>query len=123
MVANCNPLQRLLVLGDAARTVHPLAGQGVNLGFEDVARVQRKASEGEGDLGRAGLWRGFAARRRLRSEGMVALMKALSTAYGLRDPVARWARNVGVRWIDGTAAVKRQLILEAMGTGPLAKRL
>ena len=54
---------------------------------------------------------------------MVALMKALSTAYGLRDPVARWARNVGVRWIDGTAAVKRQLILEAMGIGPLAKRL
>ena len=123
VVANCNPLQRLLVLGDAARAVHPLAGQGVNLGLEDVARVQRKASEGEGDLGRAGLWRGFAARRRLRSEGMVALMKALSTAYGLRDPVARWARNVGVRWIDGTAAVKRQLILEAMGTGPLAKRL
>ena len=123
VVSNCNPLQRLLVLGDAARTVHPLAGQGVNLGLEDVARVHKKATETEGDLGRAGLWRGFATRRRLRSEGMVALMTALSTAYGLRDPVARWARNVGVRWIDQAAAVKRQLILEAMGAGPLAKRL
>ena len=123
VLANCNPRPRLLVLVDAARTVHPLAGQGVNLGLEDVARVGEKASESEGDLGRAGLWRGFAARRRLRGEGMVALMTALSTAYGLRDPVARWARNVGVRWIDQAAAVKRQLILEAMGAGPLAKRL
>ena len=123
VVANCNPRPRLLALGDAARTLHPLAGQGVNLGLEDVARVVEKARQGEPDLGRANLWRGFAARRRLRSEGMAALMTALRGAYGCAGPVARWARNVGVRWVDQTAAVKRQLILEAMGKGPLAQRL
>ena len=123
VVANCNPRPRLLALGDAARTVYPLAGQGVNLGLEDVARVLAKAGNRERDLGRPNLWRGFAARRRLRGEGMAALMRALRATYGHPGPVARWARNIGVRWLDHSALVKRQLILEAMGTGPLAAHL
>ena len=122
LVRDFNPRPRVLLVGDAAHTVHPLAGQGVNLGIEDAARLVEVA-EGATDLGRANLWRGFARRRRARAEAMVALMTALRGAYGYGGPVVRWLRNVGVRGIDSAPAAKRWLIREAMGQGFLGRAL
>ena len=123
LAEHCNPLPRLLIIGDAARTAHPLAGQGVNLGLEDVARIAQTAQSAERDLGRPNLWRAFAWRRRLRGEATLAAMTALRASYGYSGPVGRWLRNAGVRQIDGARALKRRLILEAMGVGPVASRL
>ena len=122
LVRDCNPRPRLLLIGDAAHTVHPLAGQGVNLGIEDAARVVEVSADAT-DLGGANLWRGFARRRRARAEAMVALMTALRSAYGYGGPVGRWLRNFGVRGLDGAPAAKRWLIREAMGQGILGRAL
>ena len=122
LVRDCNPRPRLLLIGDAAHTVHPLAGQGVNLGIEEAARLVEVA-EGVADLGRANLWRGFARRRRARAEAMVALMTALRGAYGYGGPVGRWLRNVGIRGLDAAPGAKRWLIREAMGQGLLGRAL
>ena len=122
VVRDFNPRPRLLIVGDAARTVHPLAGQGVNLGIEDVAGIARVA-EGAVDLGGPNLWRSFAQRRRVRAEAMVALMTVLRGSYGYGGPVGRWLRNVGVRGMDAAPAVKKLLIREAMGEGFLARAL
>ena len=119
-----NPHPRVLLIGDAARVIHPLAGLGVNLGFEDVGgllRVLRRVADG--DPGAAGLWRAFARRRRARSIAMMRFLAGLRAFYGMRQPLAHWLRNAGVRWVDGAAPLKRQLIREAMGLGPIAAKL
>ena len=122
LAADLNPSRRILLVGDAARTLHPLAGQGVNVGLEDVRTLAAEAQSG-GDLGAPGRWRDFARRRRLRSKAMIALMRALLAAYcgaHAGDPWMRLARNMVVRGIDATPAIKAQFIREAMGLGPLS---
>ena len=123
LAADFNPSPRILVIGDAARTLHPLAGQGVNVGLEDVRGLVAGAAHS--DLGAPGLWRGFSRERRTRSKFMMASMRALLAAYcgpQAGNPWMRLARNAGVRFIDAAPGVKAQLIREAMGLGPLAVR-
>lgn len=120
LVSDFNPMPRVLVIGDAARTVHPLAGQGVNLGLEDVQGIQQVARHIEGDMGEDNIWRRFAIRRRARSRMMLQLMDFFDRTYGASGPYGRWARNLGVRTVNKVPALKYQLMREAMGLGPLA---
>ena len=122
LAANANPWPRVVLAGDAARTLHPLAGQGVNVGLEDVRRIGAQAAN-DGDLGAPGRWDAYARARRRRSKLMVATMRGLLEAYcgaWANGPWLRWARNATLRRIDGAPALKRQLAREAMGLGPLA---
>ena len=122
LAADLNPSPRTLIIGDAARTLHPLAGQGVNVGLEDVRALAAQASAG-GDLGAKGRWRDFARARRVRSKAMMAAMRALLTAYcgaTAAKPWMRLARNATIRRIDASPNVKAHLIREAFGLGPLA---
>ena len=121
LAADLNPRPRILIIGDAARTLHPLAGQGVNVGLEDARALVAAATRG--DLGAPSRWRGFARERRGRSKLMMASMRVLLAAYcGPRagEPWMRLARNAGVRLIDASTGVKAQLVREAMGLGPMA---
>ena len=124
LAAHLDPTPRILLAGDAARTIHPLAGQGVNVGLEDARAIAAVAAkEGVGDLGRAGLWRDYARSRRRRSKMMMALMRTLLAAYcgaGAQGPWRRLARNEALRWIDASKAAKAQLVREAMGLGAFA---
>jgi 2-octaprenylphenol hydroxylase len=115
------PAPRVLLVGDAARVLHPLAGQGVNLGFEDVSEVLRVATQvSPADFGDDALWRGFARRRRVRAEVMVRAMDAFAMAYRLADPGLNWLRNVAVDLLNAAPPLKRQLIREALGFGVFA---
>ena len=124
LAAHLNTTPRVLLAGDAARTLHPLAGQGVNVGLEDARAIAAVAAkEGVGDLGGFGLWRDYARSRRRRSKMMMALMRALLAAYcgaGAQGPWRRLARNEVLRRIDASKAAKAQLVREAMGLGAFA---
>lgn len=124
LAAQLNPSPRVLLAGDAARTLHPLAGQGVNVGLEDVRAIAATAAKaGSGDLGRPGLWRDYARSRRRRSKMMMALMRGLLAAYcgaGAQGPWRRLARNEALRRIDAADAAKAHLVREAMGLGAFA---
>ena len=122
LAADLNPSPRTLIIGDAARTLHPLAGQGVNVGLEDVRALAAGACKG-GDLGAAGRWRDYARARRIRSKAMMAAMRALLAAYcgaHAANPWMRLARNAAIRGIDASPKVKAHLIREAFGLGPFA---
>ena len=114
VVRNFVPQPGIALIGDAARVIHPLAGQGINLGFEDVAGVLACVG---GDL----TWSRFARGRRARSQLVVALMSTLNSAYGSSQPALQWARNQAIRSINSSASLKRLLAREAMGLGPLAQ--
>jgi len=120
LVSDFNPMPRVLVIGDAARTVHPLAGQGVNLGLEDVQGIQEVTRHLKGDMGENNVWRRFAIRRHARARVMLQLMDFFDRTYRASGPYGRWARNLGVRTVNKVPALKYQLMREAMGLGPLA---
>ncbi len=115
-VANCAPLPRVVLIGDAMRVVHPLAGQGVNLGLEDV-RALLDVAGGQVDLAMPGLWRRFARQRQARSELMMQVMGNLKRIFGQTGPLTTLLRNVGVQTFNSLDIVKRQVMREAMGLG------
>jgi len=115
--ASFHPADRVLFLGDAAHVVHPLAGQGVNLGFEDVGELLDIADTNQADLGRSGLWSGYARRRRVRAQFVQSAMKGFQGVYSLDNPLLQWVRNMGVQALNASPAVKKQIMKEALGLG------
>jgi len=115
--ASFHPRERVLFLGDAAHVVHPLAGQGVNLGFEDVRELLEITGTTRADLGRSGLWSGYARRRRLRAQIVQTAMAGFQGVYSQDKPLLQWIRNAGVRALNASPAIKRQIMKEALGLG------
>jgi 2-octaprenylphenol hydroxylase len=125
VVGDFNPHDRVLLIGDAARVLHPLAGLGANVGFEDVRDLLQQAARlpRDADPGAAGIWRGYARKRRVRAQLMVRLMSGFKEIYAQRDPLKQWLRNGAIGWLNGAQPIKQQLMREALGVGPLASTL
>jgi 2-octaprenylphenol hydroxylase len=128
LVRSFNPQQRVLLIGDAARVLHPLAGLGANIGFEDTRDLldDLNAMPLQQDPGAPLLWRKFARQRRVRSQMMLSLMTGFRRVYAASDPLSQWVRNTGVGWLNHAGplagALKSQLMKEALGLGPVARR-
>ena len=107
--------QRILLMGDAAHTVHPLAGQGVNLGFGDVAEFAR-LSRNAADAGAYQLLKQYARNRLEPVRTMQLGCDGLFHLFNEKHlPALPWLRNTGLNLVNSVPAVKNRLIKHAMG--------
>jgi len=107
---------RLALLGDAAHGVHPLAGQGVNLGFGDAAVLAGILHErgAVGDPGAPILLERYARRRAEPVLAMQTLTDALARVFGIDRRWLAGLRNHGMTTIDRLGVVKRALAQPAL---------
>lgn len=117
---------RTALAGDAAQVIHPLAGQGLNLGLKDVAALAEVVIEarrlGE-DWGALAVLERYARWRRFDRMGVAAATDALHRLYALEGPGARLLRGLGVAAVSASAPVKRWLAQEASGASGDPPRL
>ncbi|MCG2579527.1 MAG: UbiH/UbiF/VisC/COQ6 family ubiquinone biosynthesis hydroxylase [Marinobacter sp.] len=106
------------LVGDAAHTIHPLAGQGANLGYGDVramldelARARKAGLSASDDLVLARYQR----RRKGENLTMMAAMEGFKQLFARDELPLRWLRNTGMRWLNQLGPVKNRVAAEAMG--------
>jgi 2-octaprenylphenol hydroxylase len=108
---------RAVLLGDAAHVVHPLAGQGLNLGLLDCAALAEVLGQGGAGacFGEHLLLRRYERWRR--SENLLAAgaLDALERLFSNADPLSRGLRAAGLRAVDKTPFLKRRLAQRALG--------
>jgi 2-octaprenyl-6-methoxyphenol hydroxylase len=111
---------RLALVGDAAHGIHPIAGQGLNLGFRDIQAlgdlVAEAVATGE-DPGGAALLRRYQAARRPDTLLMFAATDALDRLFSTNNPLVRAARDIGLASVQRMPRLKRLFMRTAMGAG------
>ena len=108
---------RLALIGDTAHNVHPLAGQGLNLGFGDaqvLAAVQAERGM-ESDCGAVSLLRRFERSRREDLVAMEVVTDALQALFGSSLPGIKRLRNAGLRLTNRFSPLKRLIVKRALG--------
>ncbi|HSQ10695.1 MAG TPA: FAD-dependent monooxygenase [Burkholderiaceae bacterium] len=108
---------RVALVGDAAHVVHPLAGQGLNLGLQDVGALLEvvRGREAFRDIGDTVLLRRY---ERSRAEPIAMMRTAtdgLARLFSIDDPLARFVRNTGMAAVDRLPPLKSLLIRQALG--------
>ena len=113
---------RMVLIGDAAHTIHPLAGQGVNLGLLDAAALAQTLSGTFNDQSEHQVnWltpsqlNAFARWRKAEATEMIAAMAAIKKAFEPQHPPIKLLRGIGMNLISHVAPVKNQLIKQALG--------
>ena len=113
---------RIALIGDAAHTIHPLAGQGVNLGFMDAATLAQvlddaiqKSSAAITDPGARASLRRYERWRKADNLSTLAGMDVFKKLFGNNVPLLRWARNTGLSVTQRVDPVKNIIMRHTMG--------
>ncbi|HLU61046.1 MAG TPA: UbiH/UbiF/VisC/COQ6 family ubiquinone biosynthesis hydroxylase [Gammaproteobacteria bacterium] len=110
--------ERAVLIGDAAHVIHPLAGQGANLGFMDVAtlvEVLVDARQSGRDFAQARVLRRYERRRRGDNATVMWAMEGFHRLFSNEDRTLGWLRNAGFRVFDRSGGLKRYIVRQAMG--------
>lgn len=109
---------RLALVGDAAHTIHPLAGQGVNLGLADVASLMDvvvEALNNKKDIGDLKVLRRYERWRRSENRSMLLAMDGLKRLFGSELPVVKDLRSLGLDITNNITPLKNLIMQQAMG--------
>jgi 2-octaprenylphenol hydroxylase len=108
----------IALIGDAAHTIHPLAGQGVNLGFKDVVALSEELLRAQKlglSLGELASLQRYQRRRQGDNLVMMAAMEGFKRLFSAEQQMIRLLRNQGMRLFNRAAAVKQHVVMQAMG--------
>ena len=109
---------RLALVGDAAHGVHPIAGQGLNLGFRDVAALAEvlvDAKRRGEDIGAADVLARYQGWRRFDSTVLALGMDTVNRLFSSGNPALRLARGLGLGLINASPGLRRAFIRQAAG--------
>jgi len=109
---------RLALIGDAAHSIHPLAGQGVNLGLGDMSSLADTLSaakiRGE-NIGDMAVLRRYERARKADNVLMMGAMDGFKRLFSNDQPVLRFARNLGLSVTDRISPIKQLFMQQALG--------
>jgi 2-octaprenylphenol hydroxylase len=109
---------RVALIGDAAHTIHPLAGQGANLGILDAAALAEQLlelSNNDLDVGLAKHLRPYERWRKTEASKMIAAMETFKRLFEGKDPIKKLVRGIGLSMFNTLPVAKHQIIKQAMG--------
>jgi 2-octaprenyl-6-methoxyphenol hydroxylase len=118
---------RMALVAEAAHAMHPIAGQGLNMGFRDIAVLSElltDAKKSEKDLGDIALLKTYQKERRADNTGMMAATDTLNKLFGIKAPPIAFARKLGIKAVSRFRPAKQFFMKQAMGaTGVLPSLL
>ena len=110
--------QGIVLVGDAAHTIHPLAGQGVNLGLMDAYVLADEIKQGVArglSAHNDQLLQRYERRRMPENLTMMATMESFKRLFSVKTPALRWLRNWGMTKVNAAGFLKNHIVQEAMG--------
>lgn len=111
-------VERVALVGDAAHTIHPLAGQGVNLGLLDAASLAQEIMalwhQGE-DIGTKRNLRGYERWRKAEAAKMIAAMQGFKDLFSGNNPAKKLVRGLGMSLVGQLPGAKDEIMKRALG--------
>lgn len=106
---------KVALIGDAAHTIHPLAGQGANLGLGDVATMLELIEQSPSKLGSMYQLRKYERSRKSEALKVIATMQGFKTLFDGNNPIKKLVRNSGLALANNASTIKSFFIKQAMG--------
>ncbi len=106
---------KVVLIGDAAHTIHPLAGLGMNLGLKDAAYLIALLSDDSKEFASERTLRDYERSRKLDAQKHIAMMQGLKELFAGSHPIKKLIRGAGLSLVDNLGPIKQLFAKQAIG--------